>query len=133
MLVKISKLRCLNEDPWMMAQKLSFQNLVLLDSYHLTSHPTNKSVSRHFHMQMPGKLNNVFLLVRYYIQITWDVWGDKREAIEQAEDSRWSYMQPFRNYGYLHFPVSRDQSYSFRNGRHLWDPVHAFDWWENGL
>lgn len=45
----------------MMAQKLSFQNLVLLDFYSLTPHSTNKSMSRHFHVQMPRKLKDGFI------------------------------------------------------------------------
>ena len=53
-----------------MAQNLSFQNLVLLDSYSLTPRSTNESMPEHIHVQMPGKLSNGLLFVRYYVPIT---------------------------------------------------------------
>lgn len=54
----------------MMAQNLSFQNLVFLDScYSLTPHSTNKSVSRHFHVQMPRKLKDGFFYFLFFSQI----------------------------------------------------------------
>lgn len=102
-----------------MAQNLSFQKPSFA---WLIVSPTNKSMPGHIHVQMPGKLRDGLILVRYYMHITWAVWGERGQATVQAEGSRWSHMQPCRNYGCLSFSLLRGQSHCFRNGRHLWDP-----------
>lgn len=86
-----------------MAQKLSFQNLVLPDSYSLTLHPTTTSSPGLIRVQMPERLSNGLLLTWYYVQNN----GlreerERRKVVEQAESSR-SYMLPGRNYGYQSF------------------------------